>query len=393
MKFLLRTGLMLASLALQPALATDLPGSENLTAKAELGRKLFFDTNLSEPAGQACGSCHDPNAAFTDPDRTHPTSKGVDPNLFGNRNTPTAMYAAFSPKFYFDRATQLFMGGQFLDGRAASLIEQAKGPFLNPLEMANPNAASVVEKVRNSDYAEMFDSVFGEQALADVDQAYQRIAEAIAEFERSPVFNRFSSKYDFYLFGKAKLSLSERRGLKVFENKGECAACHPNRPQNGKPPLFTDFSYDNLGVPKNPENPFYAMPAEFNPNGELFVDIGLGNAVKKSLQNGKFKVPTLRNIAVTAPYMHNGYFKTLEGAIELYSSRDTRKTCREPQTGETEALRQKCWPQAEADMNVNHAELGSLNLNQREIKDLAAFLKTLTDGYGATSPWRNTTPP
>lgn len=371
-----------------------LPGSNNLSLKAQLGQKLFFDTTLSEPAGQACSTCHNPTQAFTDADKTKPTSKGVIAGLQGNRNTPTAMYSAFAPAFHFDRGAGLYIGGQFLDGRAATLTDQAKGPFINPIEMANPDSAAVVEKVRNTDYANLFDQIYGANALSNTTQAYDRIADAIAAFERSPVLNRFTSKYDFYLFGRAKLTQQERRGLNVFEadDKGNCAACHPNRPMNNTPPLFTDHSYDNLGVPKNPANPFYALDSQFNPDGRYFVDTGLGKVLDLPSEDGKIKVPTLRNIAVTAPYMHNGYFKTLTGLVSFYSNRDIKRQCRNPLTTEAKALAQNCWPSPEVNSNVNHAELGSLKLSTQEINDLVAFLKTLTDGYKSQSPWSNTTP-
>ncbi len=365
-----------------------LPNSENLSVKAQLGQKLFFDTNLSEPAGQACASCHSPEFAFTDADKTQPTSKGVDATLHGNRNTPTAMYMAYSPTFHFNREEGLYMGGQFFDGRAATLEEQAKGPFLNPVEMANPNAETVVEKVKVASYAAQFDKIYGNGALNNSTQAYDYIADAIAEFERSPVFNRFSSKYDFYLFGKATFTTQERRGLAIFEGKGNCAACHPNRPVNkNTPPLFTDFSYDNIGSPKNAKSSFYTMPAEFNPDGENFVDLGLGGNLNIFVEEGKFKVPTLRNVAITSPYLHNGYFTQLRNVVAFYNNRKTTRRCTDSLANETKSLTKKCWATPEVTQNVNFGEMGNLRLNQRDIDDLVAFLETLTDGYGEKSPW------
>jgi len=390
---IVRTGAMAAGVLLAfPALA----GNEEversfaswLTPKERVGRHLFFDTNLSTPPGQACATCHAPGEAFTDPDQRFPTSQGVHKNLFGKRNAPTAMYSAFSPAFHFDEQEVGYIGGQFLDGRAATLEEQAKQPFLNPLEMANADKRAVVESVRRAAYAKLFRRVFGPDALDDVDQAYDRIADAIAAFERTGTFNRFTSKYDHYLAGKVSLTAQELNGLKVFEDpaRGNCAACHPSRPaDDGTPPLFTDFSYDNLGVPKNPYNPFYGMPATFNPDGRSFVDFGLGAAVNLRSEDGKFKVPTLRNIAITAPYMHNGYFQTLRGVVEFYSTRDTRPQCRNAFTPEAQALQQHCWPAAEVGDNVNREELGRLGLTAQEIEDLLAFLHTLTDGYAPPS--------
>jgi cytochrome c peroxidase len=186
--------------------------SEAVAEKAALGRLLFFDATLSEPAGQSCASCHDPGAAFTDPDRAQPTSKGAHRNLFGNRNTPSAMYMAFSPAFHFDKAEGHYVGGQFWDGRAATLEEQAKGPFLNPVEMANRGRRAVVEKVRRAAYAPEFEAAFGKGALDDVERAYDRIAAAIAAYERTTELAPFTTRHDAWLQGKAKLTAQELRG-------------------------------------------------------------------------------------------------------------------------------------------------------------------------------------
>lgn len=360
-------------------------------AKAKLGQALYFDPSLSSPAGQSCATCHDASAAFTDPDRRLPVSKGVLPGRVGNRNAPTPMYAAFSPKFHFDQEEGLYVGGQFLDGRAATLEEQAKGPFLNPLEMANPDKRSVVEKVRRAAYSPEFNRVFGQGALDDVEQGYDRIAEAVAAFQRTPQFSPFSSKYDAYLAGKTKLTQQELRGLRLFEaeDKGNCAACHPSKSgHRGEPPLFTDFTYDNLGVPRNPDNPFYKLPAQLNPAGAQWVDRGLGATVNKRSEDGKFKVPTLRNIELTGPYMHNGYFRTLRGTVVFYNDRDKKPLCSKNRVAEEDALKQKCWPAPEVITNVNHDELGDLGLSEREIDDIVAFMKTLTDGWQAANSKR-----
>lgn len=387
---MLRPALLAGALAaalILPAVADPSSGAalaDHARAKAELGQALFFDPSLSSPPGQSCATCHDTAAAFTDPDRRLPVSKGVLPGRFGNRNAPTAMYAAFSPAFHFDDKEALYVGGQFLDGRAATLEEQAKGPFLNPLEMANPDKASVVEKVRRATYSRQFDAVFGPDALKDTETAYARIAEAIAAFERTPGFAPFTSKYDAYLAGKVKLTRQELRGLHLFEaeDKGNCAACHISRPgPKGEPPLFTDFTYDNLGVPRNPENPFYTLPSQLNPAGKHWVDRGLGETVGKRSEDGKFKVPTLRNIELTAPYMHNGYFKTLRGSVVFYNDRDKKRRCSSEWVREADALKQRCWPAPEVAENVNRDELGDLGLNDREIDDIVAFMRTLTDGW------------
>ncbi len=342
--------------------------AEASAEKRLLGRKLFFDMTLSEPAGQACASCHLPAAGFADPDAELPVSRGVNPRHFGNRNTPTAAYAAFAPAFHFDQKEGLYLGGFFHDGRAATLEAQAKGPLLNPLEMGNASAAAVIEKVERADYAPLFKSVYGPDAFADVARAYDHLADAIASFERSEFFSPFSAKYDAYLRGQVELTPQEKRGLDLFENekKGNCAACHPSeKGEDGSHPLFTDFSYDNLGVPKLKQSPFYHVDKRFNREGAGVVDLGLGGVLNKASENGKFKVPTLRNVAVTGPYMHNGFFNTLEEVLDFYNTRDTDRK----------------WPAPEVAANVNDEEMGDLNLSREELQDLIAFLNTLTDGY------------
>lgn len=374
----------LAAALVLPALADrpDDPAREH--AKAQLGAALFFDPGLSSPPGQSCASCHDARAGMADPDRRLPVSKGVLPGHAGNRNAPTLRYAAFIPALHLDAVDDTYVGGLFLDGRAATLEEQATAPLTHPLEMANPDREAVVAKVGRAAYAADFEQVFGKGALADPDRAYRNIADAIAAFERTPQFRPFSSKYDAWLAGRTKLAPQEMRGLRLFEgqDKGNCAACHPSRPgPKGEPPLFTDFSYDNLGVPRNPNNPFYKLPARHNPAGTLWVDRGLGATVKRRSEDGKFRVPTLRNVAVTAPYMHNGYFSTLRGAVAFYNDRDAKPPCAAHFDEEADALRRQCWPVPEVIANVNRDELGDLGLTPRELDDIVAFLHTLTDGW------------
>lgn len=353
-----------------------------------LGKDLFEDSDLSEPAGQSCASCHDAAQAFTDPNRSEPTSQGVHPGLFGKRNAPTAAYAQFSPAFHYDTGGGTYVGGQFLDGRASMLEDQAKQPFLNPAEMANLNEQAVVDKVRNASYAPLFLQVFGAGALDDAEQAYDRIVQAIAAFERTKTFAPFTSKFDYFLKGQAQLTTQEASGMALFTDpkKGNCAACHPIAPlANGTPPLFTDFTYDNLGVPRNPDNPFYGQGVGFNPDGWSFVDLGLGGALGIAAQNGRFKVPTLRNIALTAPYMHNGYFTDLRSVVQFYNDRDLRPRCVGAMwTRDADAQSQECWPEAEVPATVNHVELGHLGLTGQEIDDIVAFLQTLSDGWQPT---------
>jgi cytochrome c peroxidase len=340
-----------------------------LTPQEELGMNLYFDENLSVPPGQSCASCHHPDAGFADPDHDLPVSQGALPHRFGNRSAPTSAYTSFSPDFYYDEMEEMYIGGQFWDGRALNLTEQAKGPFLNPLEMHNPSMLNVIVAVRQSSYAELFKEVYGEDALRNVAMAYDQAAEAIAAFESTSELNQFTSKYDYYLAGMVELTPEEMMGLELFDDPdaGNCAACHPSTPgPYSMEPLFTDYTYDNLGIPKNWENPFLYMPPALNSAGADFVDYGLGAIVGSADDMGKFKVSTLRNIAATAPYGHNGYFETLEDIVNFYNTRDV------PGAG---------WAAPEVPETVNHDELGDLGLTEEEVDAIVDFLETLTDGY------------
>jgi len=349
----------------------------------QLGKLIYFDDNLSAPTGQSCASCHDSEFGFADPDSTRGVSQGAVPVRFGNRNSPTAAYAAYSPEFHYDVDEGMSIGGQFWDGRAANLAEQAKGPFLNPLEMNNPSKLVVINKIRNSDYANLFEAEYGPDAFENVETAYNNAAEAIAAYENSNEVNRFDSKYDKYLAREVKLTSQERKGLKLFNDN--CAACHPGTagPYADKP-LFTDFTYDNLGVPSNlgmlgdteelmDYYPFYYPPiaTTFNPDGLDFVDYGLGGALEGGIEmnpdeRGKMKVPTLRNVEITPPYMHNGVFTSLKEVVDFYNTRDV------PGAG---------WPMPEVSDNVNTDELGDLGLTDKEVQAIVAFMETLTDDY------------
>jgi cytochrome c peroxidase len=343
-------------------------GSDEVTAEQrmrKLGRLMFFDEGLSEPAGQACATCHAATAAFSDP-RGGVTSRGVVDGRAGARNTPSAMYAALVPPLAWANDDDGFVGGLFLDGRADSLEAQAHQPMLNPIEMNNADAHAVADKLRRAPYAYLFRRTFGAAALDDDRAAFDFAAGALAAFERLPEFAPFTSKYDAFLAGTAELTAAEARGLDVFNdaNKGNCAACHPSAAgDDGAPPLFTDSTYDNLGIPKNPANPFYAMAA-FNPDGAAYLDRGLGAVLNAPAEDGKFRVPTLRNVALTAPYGHNGYFADLRAVVDFYNTRDTRP-----------------WPAAEVASTMNKDELGNLKLSDTDIDDLVAFMYTLSDGY------------
>lgn len=344
-----------------------IPDPSELTEKEQLGKFLFFDESLSTPEGQSCASCHDPAVAFTDPESILPVSKGAVKGLFGNRNDMTVSYSRHVPPLHYDSVNQEWNGGLFWDGRANNLIEQAMGPPMNPLEMANPDTLAMALKLRSLDYAGKFEEIYGSGALADPGMAFYHMADAVAAYEMSREVNPFSSKFDLWKRGEATLTDQEQRGFMLFavESKGNCIACHPHTPmEDGTPALFTNFTYDNLGVPPNPENPFYQLSGEHNPDGYGFRDLGLGGFLNDPAENGKFRVPTLRNVAITAPYLHNGVFKTLFQVVAFYNTRDVAP-----------------WPEAEVTGNVNRDEMGDLGLSIQEMEDIVAFLGTLTDGW------------
>jgi len=338
-------------------ITTLVDGSEVETSiLVNLGNLLYHDANLSEPAGQSCASCHDINTGFDDPNTANPSSVGADGTSFGTRNSPTASYAAHIPApttRQGPEAREELIGGLFLDGRAVSLEEQAKGPFLNVIEMGNPSEESVIEKVADSTYALEFEELFGEGIFTDSERAYNYVADAIAAFERTLVFSPFSSKFDRVQAGTATFTVEEARGQNIFNTKGDCQRCH-HTIEGAE--IFSDFTYKNIGVPSNPILPaFIADPT--------FVDLGLGGNNGNERNNGQFRTSTLRNIANTAPYMHNGVFTTLREVIDFYNTRDTTFNV---------------GPEVRENLDQG-GRIGELGLSNNEIDDLLAFLETLTD--------------
>lgn len=353
-----------------------------------LGKAIFFDKDLSKPEGQACASCHNPMTGFADPNSKLPVSRGAIKSRFGNRNAPSVAYAMFSPSFHLGQNRQgepMYIGGLFWDGRVNTLEEQAKQPFLNTLEMHNPNKKSVINEVRRSNYARLFKKIFGDASLQNVDTAYENLSQALAAYERSPQVNRFTSKFDYWKKGQAQLTASESNGFKLFTGTtpagAKCVNCHSVSANEAvSPSLFTNFSHHNLGVPKNPNLPFYKLPAHLNPDGPNYVDYGTGDFLRSlgypeeqaTLEDGKFKVPSLRNCAITAPYEHNGVFKTLKQVVMFNNTRDV------PEAG---------WPVSEVPYNIHRHNppeprtFGQLGLTDQEVDDIVAFLNTLTDGY------------
>jgi cytochrome c peroxidase len=420
-----RTCVALVVVAVVVLAATAAAQTDGLTPIQQLGKNLFFD-KLSDPNGMACAACHDPKVGFTGPEagtNLHgAVYKGAVPRRTGNRKPPSAAYATTAPVFHLDVDEGTFIGGNFWDGRATGYqlgnpaADQALGPFLNPVEQNNPSKMAVLEKVADSKYADLWESVWGQPVGYDtpdeIDMNYDRIGLSIAAFEASSEVNQFSSKFDAFWrdaeamgmdvddinmgnwgsYADLGLSMDELQGLALFndEDKGKCSLCHVLEPYvvdgTELPPLFTDYTFDNLGVPRNPENPFYKMDkvyvdgAPINPLGEEWVDLGLGGflrnypntswAAMAEENYGKQKVPTLRNVdkrpgsGFKKAYTHNGYFKTLKDVVHFYNTRDVED-----------------WPPPEVAENVNTDELGDLGLTNMEEDLIVVFMGTLSDGY------------
>ena len=366
--------------------------SQNLVT---LGELIYKDKNLSAEKNQSCQTCHHPSAGYADPVNLDnpiefPVSAGsvTDPAvLYGGRNAPSSAYAGFSPIFHLDKARGGYVGGMFWDGRATGdrlgdpLAEQALGPFKNPLEMAMTKD-EVVNAVEVSSYSALFQRVFPGTNFDDIDGTYDNIGRAIAAFERSAAVTQFNSKFDQFWeecqrrkidissinadtdltsLPAGILTVTQLKGLALFNdvNKGNCAACHATKNHTDDdgtiyPPLFTEYTYENIGIPTNWR--VYDLYIGAPP------DLGLGGREDLNDENqyGKFKVPTLRNVERTAPYGHNGYFLGLKEVVDFFNTGDSE----EPEVPET----------------VNETEgIGELGLTNDEVWQIVAFLKALTD--------------
>lgn len=364
-KLFITSGVCAAALA--AALLSCGESSENkggLNEKEALGKLVFFDASLSEPEGESCATCHATDKGFAD-ESSRIVSEGAVKGLFSQRNSMSVCYLGYAPPLHYDNEDSTYVGGLFWDGRSNSLQEQAGAPFVNPVEMGNPDNNALAEKIKRARYYKKLVRLYG--PADDPDSIVAHVTDALAAYQMSDEVNPFSSKYDLYLEGKSELTPDEARGLELFEdvNKGTCASCHSIDKNSDGKVLFTDFTYDNLGIPKNPDNPNYKVPCEYFLFSPDSLDLGLGAIVKKEEENGKFRVPTLRNIALTAPYGHNGYFKTLEDIVHFYNVRDAGDE----------------YPSAEYPQTVNKSELGDLKLSAEEERQIVLFLETLSDGF------------
>lgn len=355
-----------------------------------LGEALFHDPNLSKNRTQACATCHDPDHAFVDArldaaGRISAVSLGDDGVSLGDRNAPTVAYAAFSPAFHYgsrerhnkqhqNRRYEGALGGQFLDGRAADLEAQAGGPFLNPLEMGMPDEASVVARVlENPAYRSALPQFFGEGVFDSDARTFQAVTQGIAAFERTEQLAPFDSRYDRFLRGELELTYLELSGKALFFSQfTNCSLCHQlhseGDPTKERHEPFSGFEYHNLGVPPNEEA--RAL------NGVTSTDLGLYGQPGASgeAERGKFKTPTLRNVAVTAPYMHNGVFRDLRTVLEFYDHHNQPELrAQNPETGEPWAS-----PEVPETVAVELLEVGD-PLSDAQLEQLECFLRALTD--------------
>lgn len=366
----IRNGFLVCVLSGMAALPVGAAGP--LDTVEALGEALFFDTNLSANRTQACATCHDPESGFADPRGM--ASIGDDGASFGDRNAPTLTYAALTPEFGRNKDGR-WHGGQFWEGRAARLEDQAGGPPLNPIEMGMPDKASVVDRLKeNESYVAAFGSLYGEGTLDDADAGFAAMTAALAAFERTGQFQTFDSKYDRYLRGEAKLTSEELLGETLFFSQQftNCNMCHQlNERPGAEGETFTNYQFFNIGVPRNPDL------RALNGIGMDVLDAGLGAhpKLKEDGHRGKFKVPTLRNVAVTAPYMHNGVFEDLRTVVLFYNKYNSVSEARQinPETGEPFGPPPVPETLAEVELTEGPA------LKDREIDAIVAFLKTLTD--------------
>jgi cytochrome c peroxidase len=400
----------------------------DLSLSAQVGKKLFFDKALSASGKLSCASCHDPNHAYGPPNDLAVQFGGPALLDSGVRAVPSLRYKEFTPAYADlldnpDGISAPGPGGGFTwDGRANTLAEQAKIPLLSSFEMANASIAEVVAKLKSASYAALFQQAFGNQAFDDAGAAFNNALAALQAYQlEDPSFHPYSSKFDLYAGNKigGTLTSAETRGMEVFTdpNTGNCASCHfQGAGLNGSTALFTDFSYEAIGVPRN---------AAIAANGSAsYYDLGVCGPLRSdhlprssgaaNAFCGMFKTPTLRNVATRGVFFHNGVMHSLAQAIRFYNTRDTNPEIWYPTAGGTPkaspdpgfpayglittqylggsvqkfddlpaAYRVNIDPQ----LPLDGRPAGSAPpMSEQNIADLICFLNTLTDGYQPPSP-------
>jgi cytochrome c peroxidase len=378
-----------------PAGMTRAQAARRASELAAIGRRMFFDPSLSASGRVSCASCHDPEHAYAPPNRASIQPGGKDGRQLGFRAAPSLRYLQAIPAFtehYFDTdgadpsLDNGPTGGLTWDGRVDRGRDQARIPLLSPYEMANDGPAAVVARVRKAPYAAEVERLAGS---ADTDLLFATVLEALETWQQDHrEFYPYSSKYDAWLAGAARLSDRELRGLRLFSDpaKGNCARCHiATRGPNGTPPQFTDYGFVALGVPRNRRSPANAAAA--------WYDLGLCGPERTDLRSkaeycGQFITPSLRNAATRGAFFHNGVIQTLKEAVAFYAQRDTNPEKWYPRSGEGLVVKFDDLPAKYR----NNVEMGppfgrergaKPALSDEEIEAVAAFVGTLTDGYRA----------
>jgi cytochrome c peroxidase len=368
------------------------PSVEEMTA---LGRTMFFDPSLSGSGQQSCATCHSPDHAFGPPNNLSVQLGGKDMKTAGTRAVPSLRYLQnvppFSEHFHDDDGDDSIdagpTGGRAWDGRADSAHDQARIPLLSPHEMANASPAEVVAKLRRAPYAAQFRATFGETIFDDSVRAFEAALMALEVFQESPAdFYPYTSKYDAYLRKQTSLNAQELRGLELFNEptKGNCASCHISEIlPNGAFPQFTDYGLIAVGAPRNKK-----IPAN---KDARYYDLGLCGPERADFKDhpeycGLFKTPTLRNVALRGSFFHNGVFHTLQEVMEFYVQRDTNPEKWYPRNRDGsirkfDDLLPAHFPNVNVEAPFDRQPGDKPALSDAEIKDVIAFLKTLTDGY------------
>jgi cytochrome c peroxidase len=371
---------------------------------AGLGRRVFFDPSYSASGRQSCATCHDPRRAFGPPDARPVQPGGPALDRLGFRNTPSLRYVhapiAFTQHFMESEVTlgqddQGPTGGRTWDGRVDTGHDQALMPLMDPNEMANADPAAVIARLRASPYAAEFRAALsapGEDVFDDPASAMVWLTVALETYEQSSAdFHPFDSKFDAWLNDRAVLTPAEARGMALFNDmkKGNCASCHPSgrKASTDRPPIFTDFGFVALGVPRNRELPANRDPA--------FFDLGLCGPLRADLAGhpeycGLFRTPSLRNVALRKRFFHNGAIRSLREAVEFYATRDTapKKWYRADARGKSlpDDLPARYLPNLSHEIPFQPLPDGRPRLDAREIDDIVAFLGTLSDGWKPPRP-------
>jgi cytochrome c peroxidase len=403
------------------------PPAAPLSAMARLGRLIFFDPGLSSSRRLSCASCHSPGHCYGPPGDAPAMRGGPLLSRQGVRAVPSLMYLERQPNFSIgpddaenetvsptrmatrfrgaaraektardtaqSAANLVPQGGLFWDGRADTLQKQALTPLLNPLEMDGGSIAAVAARLRQAPYAARFVQLFGRRIFTMPRLAVAEALFAVARYQiEDSSFHPYTSKFDFWLEGRARLSPAELRGYLLFNDphKANCGGCHLDRPRpDGLPPLFTDHQFEALGVPRNP-----ALSANRNP---AYFDLGLCGPYRTDLQNekqycGLFLTPTLRNVATRHVFFHNGIYHTLRRVLDFYDFRDVAPQRIYPRRADgTVAKFNDLPPRYRANIDVTDPPFDrkpgdAPAMSPQDERDIIAFLKTLTDGYSVPAP-------